>query len=110
MNSELDKIKKWFQKQSTPSFSYEKRGIHPRKDWISLLVGTCVLVCILVGASLYLYFLVQNDSLYTVVEDQGVQEETINTNLLQKSVEWIEAKDKMMRDADGEQIPIEPSL
>jgi len=53
---------------------------------------------------------VQNDSLYTVVEDQGVQEETINTNLLQKSVEWIEAKDKMMRDADGEQIPIEPSL
>lgn len=110
MNTELDKIKKWFQKQSKSSFLYEKKGIHPKQDWTNLLIGMCLFVGVLVGASLYLYFLVQHDSLYAVIEDQGTQEEVVNANLLQKSVEWIETKDAMIRAVDNIQIPPEPSL
>ena len=110
MNEIFQKINTWF-KKSMGTVSYERQGIRPANDWIRILIISNICVLVLALYASYLYFQINEGTLFAVPEDVGSGEVTINQKLLKKTVDAIFAREQRgtLLDA-GTSSPADPSL
>lgn len=91
MFSFIKKIKFINTSKANKSFSYQKTGINPRKDWITIVVSTSIILIISVLFSFYFYIQVENGTLFkTNYETPNVT--SLNKQALDRVIKIMEEK------------------
>ncbi len=107
----MQKIKIWYDKLRTTPAPIERSGISPKRDWRILLVSTVVLVCMIGGISLYFYIQINKGQLFVTVRDNTEKEITIDSVLLEKTINDINIRKITLEDIkQNKSIPPDPSI
>jgi hypothetical protein len=104
-----NKIKSWFAQLKTKGVSYKKHSINPTHEWRIVLVTTFILLCTGALLSFYFYTEVDQGKIFVVEKDNTGQEVKIDTNLLQKTVDDINARQDSLKKLSANGVPPEPS-
>ena len=112
MKNYLQKIKLQLGKLKSPKISYDRGGVNPTRDWRILLSITFIILCLLVLVAFYFYRQVEQRSLFSVATDSDQSEIKINTTLLKKTVDDINARQMMNYNIRNGvvSVPSDPSI
>ena len=111
MSELFQKIKSLYIGMKIEHAPYVKRGFRPRHDWNILLTGALVTLILITFFSLYFYRRIDQDKLFTVIQDDSDREVTIKSSLLEKVVSEIKERQKSVHDIlQNKTIPPDPSL
>ncbi len=108
----LENIEKYFSSLHMHSVSYERDGIRPAHDWLTLLAVALATVCIAAVAAYYVYHKIDTGTLFAVPTDTKADTRVvIDAKLLQEAVDRLNAKQaaraSLYQDAV---VPADPSL
>lgn len=111
MNDLLQKIKPLYEKMGMGKVSYERKGIHPSKDWKIILTTTFVIICLLAFFAIYFYLKIEKGEIFVVTREGVGKDAEINEILLKKVVLEIKNKEDFLRQLkEGSLIPSDPSI
>ena len=111
MKELIQKIKLLYEKIKTRNLSYDKDGIKSTHDWRVLLVATFILFVSITIAELYFYEQINQGKLFVVRKDDSKKYVTINSDLLNKTVNDIKQRESSLNSLkQNKGIPNDPSL
>ncbi len=94
------KIKSWLKNfQKGTDGEYAREGFYPARDWKMFLILAFALLCIIGIFSLYLYVEINQGNLFTGTSEGGQAPVMFKTDLLQKTVNDINLRQKTLEDA-----------
>ncbi|MCX6702053.1 MAG: hypothetical protein NTX96_02565 [Candidatus Zambryskibacteria bacterium] len=95
MKALLQKIKLFYVKVTKKEETYKRREIRPSQDWSVLLIVNFVILCALIIFASYFYIQIQREKLFSITETNILNEEKINMDLLTKTINDINAREKL---------------
>jgi hypothetical protein len=111
MKDLLQKIKPFYVKVVKKEETYGRHGIKPTRDWSVLLIINFVVFVMLVMFTFYFYIQIKNDKLFVANETNTLKEVTINTNLLNKTIDDIKAREEVTNNLKNNKVSSpDPSL
>lgn len=111
MNDLLQKIKPLYEKLGMGKVSYERKGIHPSKDWRIMLTTTFVVICFLAFFAFYFYLKIDKGEIFVVTREGAGKDAEISEILLKKVVLEIKNKEEFLRKLkEGNLVPSDPSV
>ena len=111
MKDLLQKIKKFYVKVIKKEETYQRHGIKPTRDWSILLLVSFITSVVLIIFTSYFYIQIKNDRLFVVDETNTLKEVNINTNILNKTIDDIKAREGTTNNIKNNKISSsDPSL
>lgn len=110
MSDIITKIKVWWQKVSTKTPLYNRKGLSPVHDWTIIFITTQIVIAVGALGAYYFYKAVDSGDFFAVTEEITQNEVKINIGLLQKTVDDINAREKKLAESSqGGSVPTDPS-
>ena len=111
MKDLLLKIGLLYQHLTKREEKYKRDEIRPTQDWSTILVISFVIFCVFMMLSFYFYLQIKNDKLFKTTKTSALNEKKINIDLLRKTVEDINNREKLINDIKNNGAkPRDPSL
>lgn len=111
MKDILQKIKSFYVKVIKKEETYQRHGIKPTRDWSILLLTSFIVSVVLIIFTSYFYIQIKNDRLFVVDETNTLKEVTINTDILNKTIDDIKAREETTNNIKNNKIGSpDPSL
>ncbi len=110
MKELIEKIKSYLKGSSKKEISYEREGINPTHDWNVILILVFALLFVLAIASVYLYMQIQSGALFPASTDAKNTSVTINQDLLDKTIQKINADKTAFDSAKTKGSVSDPSI
>ncbi len=111
MNDLQIKIENWYKKLTAKKISYTRNEVRPTHDWEIIMTITFVIVIFIVIFGFYSYAKISSGKLFTATGDSSVNEVKINTDLLNKTIGDLRAREEnLIKIKSGAKVPADPSL
>ncbi len=92
-------------------FSFEKKGIKPKKHWVIIIICSTIIVFILAIMSFYFYIKIDNGTLFNIKDEEFVNEIEINKVLLDKITKDFDYREQnLIEIRSGKVVPANPNL